>query len=223
VEIRKKIKIHSSEAKWILEKKLSNDALAIQISMVKLSRIYRIAYKNQAAYAYITLSHILERIYKTKQSLQKLADQLDQVLLDKKIDFSNIEILDSKIYDMRIGVSLSGELIALIELYDRVNCLIKIADKVNLFKNRYTFLKSLSRCHRYIMRVISDILSVDESKIDKISISQYLNNTTEYLEVSKAMGEITPEALYAALNIDMFPRLPPVTRNKIIHQLKHME
>lgn len=223
MEIKKIVELRSPDGQWVLEKKLNSGASCIEVTLMKLSKIYELAAKNQALYAYTSLSRLVGLMEKTKHSLNQLINEFEIVILQQKVDISKIRVTEGKLYEVRIGQHICAELITLIEMYDHLNCLIKIADKLNLFKKRAHFFKTLSRNHRRIMGVIARIMKFDEVKIAKVSIAQYLERADEYFKVAQTLGEIKPKMLHAALHIDMLPRLSTKARNIIMNKLKDKE
>ncbi len=223
MEIVRKVQVHSPDAKWLLEKKLSNGKPWINITMLKISKLYNLAGQKQCLYAYITLSNFLGELHKIKRRLEKLSNQFEERIKEAKLDLSNIEVPIKGVYELRIGTAPGAELIAVIEAYDHLHCLISIIDKFNLFKEHYKFFKSLHRNRSPIIDLIARLLKVDQKRIAEISITDFLNKTESYLNAAKVLGEVQPAVLFAALNLELLPKLPPSKRNLITYKLKHME
>lgn len=223
MEIKKKIEIRSVNAKWFLEKKFSKNQPWIQIILVKISRLYKLASQKESIYAYMALSNVLQQISMVKNDLLKLNNEFEKLFTENKVDKSSFEMGNKQIYELRIGVSLSNELISLIELFDCVLCNLTLASKINLCKNRFKSFKKMSRNHEKIVGIFNTILLLKEKEFAEISIENYLNNDQVYLDASKIFGEITPAVLNAALSIDMFPRLASDRFDYILSKLKQKE
>lgn len=223
MEIKRIMNVYTPEAQWMLEKRMRNGVLLIEGVLIKLSRVYDLARKQQSLYAYINLSRVLGMIYRIRASMDKLTDRFEKIIVESKFDLAKAETPVVGTRTLRVGVILGAELCTLIESYDRFNLLIRIADKMNLFKSRSHWFGTQNRVHRKIVTLFNHILAMDESRLSQVSIGQYLEKTEIYQEVAKSLGEVNPGALYAAINVDMFPRLPAQDRNLIVNKLKQME
>lgn len=223
MKINKNIEIHAQHTKWIFEKKLKNGSSAIQITMIKLSKIFEYACQEKL-YAYIVLSQLFEPMYKVKKIMLKLLADFEKLIKDQNVDLDAIEFESKGFYQIQIGSPIVGEMANLLELHDRLNCLLWAMNKLNLFKkDGHKFFRAISKNQHRIYSIMMQILSVNENDLKTVSINQYLNNEEAYQQASKKLGIVSPAELFAALSIEMFPRLPPATRNRVIHKLKHME
>lgn len=223
MKIKKKVEIRSPDAKWILEKKLNTNASMVTIAIIKVSKIYELV-GNQYLYAYIVLSNLLEKIYKAKTKMLKLVGDFEKLILDNKIDLKSFDIDVLNTYEMHASDPVTVELISMLEIYDRLSCLLIIANRLNVFKKgRHKFFRAVSNNRGRMYTIFLEILNIDLVKLPPVSIMQYLNNEDAYKEASKTMGKVKPAVFFAAFDLDMFPRLPATERNTIIHKLKHME
>lgn len=223
MEIKKKINIHSRDANWIMEQKLKNGQPLIKGAALKLIAIYDIA-SQQHVYAYMTLSQLLSQIYKAKSTMQKLVGDFESLLASNQIKLSDFNIPIKKTYEFQIGIPLVGELMGLLEIFDKLDCLLSVADKLNLFKKGHQqYHRAISKNRGRIHKVFLNILDVNYHDLKAVTIEQYLNKDPVYFKAAETLGVVRPAALFGTLNIGIFPWLRARNRNTVFHQLKHME
>ena len=223
MEIRKKIDVHSPDTKWIMDQKLKNGQTLVKGAAIKLIHIYDMA-SEQYVYAYMTLSQLLAQIYKVKGTMQKLVGDFESLLASNQIKLSDFSFPVKKTYELQIGIPLVAELMGLLEIFDKLNCLLSVANKLNLFrKGHQHYYRAITKNRGRIHGVFVSILEVNFQKLKTVTIEQYLNKDSAYLQAAETMGIIRPAALFGALNIGVFPWLPTRARNTVFHRLKHME
>lgn len=223
MEIVKQIDVRSADAKWIFEQKINSGVPVVTIAVIKLSKVYELSIK-QCLYACMAMSGLVEKIYKVKTKMLKLIEDFETLIDAQKIKIEKIDIKVLGVYELHVSDPIVGDLINILEVYDRLSCILSIANRLNVFKgNRHKYFKAVNNNRGRIYSILLDILDINLSELSTVSLTQYLNKEEAYLKASKTQGEVRPASLYAVLNMDIFPRHHAAIRNTILSKLKQME
>lgn len=223
MEIIKKIEIRSTQARFLMERKMKNGGSFVVAALVQVGQVYRLA-KQEYLYPYILLLNISAQISKVREVMQKIIKDFEKALVSRKIDSSKFEAPVKETYEVRIGNPLIGEIVNLIEQYDRLSLLLCLTNNLNLFRGEQHFYIAANKNSRRVLEVFKNCLGISrkQTKMKSVTISHYLQNDSAYLEIKDVMGEIRPAVLFSALNLAELPKLRAERRNIIFEQLRKL-
>ena len=225
MEIIKKIDIRSAEAKHLFDRRVKNGGSFVEAALTQMGKVYRLAIQ-QYLYPYVALLRVYGEISKAKDAMEKLIRDFEKILDNPKAGLANLSTSIKSTHEIRIGNPVVGEMVYLLELYDRLSTLLWLANNLHLFGkgDRTKYFRAVSNNTKRVMSVLKITLALvrEDEKMKLATIDQYLNHDETYLKAAEILGEIKPAVLFSALSIDAFPRFRADERNLMIHKLKKM-
>ncbi len=225
MEIIKKVEVHSREAQHLLDKRIKSGGSFVEAALTQMGKLYRLAIE-QYLYPYIALIRIYGEMAHAREAMEKLISDFEQVLNMDPASSNRIKTSVKSSYEMRIGNPIVGEMVYLLELYDRLSTLLWLANNLNLFKkgDRHKYFRAVSKNSARVMGVFKITLAFvrEDDKMRLATISQYVNQEPAYLSQAAQLGDIKPALLFNALSIDAFPRFKAEERNLMRYKLKQM-
>ncbi len=222
MEIIKKFEIKSSEARYLMNKKMKGGSIYIVAALIQLSRLYHLAGK-EYLYPYIALIKICGEMSKARSTMEKLIHDFNKVL--KKYQKEGDQLINRvrAAYELRIDNPIAGELVNLIELFDELSCLLWTTNNLNLFQEgRYRYFKAVDQNSKRILGILRLIFALGKDTGKTTTILEYLDNDAAYQEARKSLGIVKPALLFSALHIEALPRFTAKRRNIILKKLKKM-
>jgi hypothetical protein len=219
MNIQTKITLHSQDAAMLSKIKIGNELNLLEQAMKKLGALYK-ACSLMQVYAWLEIMAIKRDIDVISQKMMKHKRYWTRKIEKRLGNLPKTSFPMEAVFTLETGTPLHFEMATLVQTFDEVICLLRIAKAANVFTTKNDFFKRKSIIKKELFSLITKIAFIKNKQRPAVTLDDYFAKNETYSEAKKTMGEVDSTLLYLALQSNIMPISHPKILNLHLSNLR---
>lgn len=210
----------NTEVNRLFTRKMPNNLLFYEALLRKVSLLSQRAYA-QHVYALQALQRIHEDVHALMNRFDDELDRFEGLLEKKKQTRGKVFSFEARFHPVvSFSNSISVDLVALCEMYDKLLSTIKLMRTAGCFANDDDYFDNVRLGFKSVNQLFSQIILIPVKTLPTTTFLDVIDDAPDYVSQKDTFGVIDCAWLYQAVNSNLAPRLHETVRKPLLLRLK---